>query len=639
MIWAAMPLSIPCIRRFIFLSLLVFALPVLGDEFDQGSCSNHLVVRHPLLKRFPILQGPVGIGAWNRVVEKSLRQPASLQKNFASNMLSAVGINPRYNLDGLDQLPATGPVVIPANHPIGVPDGLALLSIVLQKRQDVKVVMSSAVELSANRQYFIHVDLGAKATSSQNREAARAMNDHLAQGGVLIIFPAGKVSRIYSRHMIFRDPEWRKGFIKLALDHAASILPVYMGAKSPYPYMALRFPLFEPLVAPLLLREALSMADRDFPVHIGRLIKNEKLELKKAEAIAAGENPLFSLTEYVRNRLYTQGHWLESSSTERRYPTPVADIESAAVLNNVLEALKAEQPDTFLHSANGYEVFAFDRTQMPQLSFHHFLRELGRCREETFRLVGEGTGRSRDLDDFDNSYTHLVVWNAPAREIVGAYRLGLSDKIMSERGIEGFYTRDQFPFEESFLQRYPYAIELGRSFVMPKYQKTRHGLFNLFRGVAGFLRKNPRYRYLFGTVSMSSRYQAVSKYLIIEYLRSRHGPNSSNEQLVRAKIPVEFKLNKIPETRELLRDITTLEELDEVVRSSEPEGAPIPTLFNAYLGFDADFLEFAADPDFGTLDGFIVVDMLNLALTKPKSVKHLFGGEDAVRDYASKVLQ
>src|SRR3546814_4089696 len=61
------------------------------------------------------------------------------------------------------------------------------------------------------------------------------------------------------------------------------------------------------------------------------------------------------------------------------------------------------------------------------------LREIGRLRELTFRQVGEGTGRSRDLDAFDPHYQHIVVWDAAAMRIAGAYRVARSEEHTSER--------------------------------------------------------------------------------------------------------------------------------------------------------------------------------------------------------------
>src|SRR3546814_5652746 len=71
------------------------------------------------------------------------------------------------------------------------------------------------------------------------------------------------------------------------------------------------------------------------------------------------------------------------------------------------------------------------------------LRESGRLRELTFRQVGEGTGRSRDLDAFDPHYQHIVVWDAAAMRIAGAYRVARGAQVLARAGLAGLYTADR----------------------------------------------------------------------------------------------------------------------------------------------------------------------------------------------------
>ena len=56
------------------------------------------------------------------------------------------------------------------------------------------------------------------------------------------------------------------------------------------------------------------------------------------------------------------------------------------------------------------------------------LKEIGRLREVAFREVGEGSGKSSDIDQYDDYYLHFVLWNKKTTEVVGAYRIGKSIK-------------------------------------------------------------------------------------------------------------------------------------------------------------------------------------------------------------------
>src|SRR5690606_12071590 len=115
------------------------------------------------------------------------------------------------------------------------------------------------------------------------------------------------------------------------------------------------------------------------------------------------------------------------------------------------------------------------------------VREIGRLREVTFRAAGGGTGLPYDLDDNDtgeDAYDQLIAWNPEEEEIIAGYRLiRCKDVAINDRGEINLSTAHYFHFSERFKTEYlPYTIELGRSFVQPKYQPAkdnRKGLFSL----------------------------------------------------------------------------------------------------------------------------------------------------------------
>ncbi len=65
------------------------------------------------------------------------------------------------------------------------------------------------------------------------------------------------------------------------------------------------------------------------------------------------------------------------------------------------------------------------------------LRELGRLREIAFRAVGEGSGKRRDIDGYDDDYLHLILWDEEDLEIVGAYRFMPTAIQLAKRGLGG----------------------------------------------------------------------------------------------------------------------------------------------------------------------------------------------------------
>ena len=101
------------------------------------------------------------------------------------------------------------------------------------------------------------------------------------------------------------------------------------------------------------------------------------------------------------------------------------------------------------------------------------MREIGRLRELAFRQAGGGTGNEVDVDEQDlapDGYTQLFVWDPVAREILGGYRYIICDSPYPKN----LSTEHYFRFSDRFRQEVlPYTIELGRSFVQPRYQRTR----------------------------------------------------------------------------------------------------------------------------------------------------------------------
>ncbi|EKD35434.1 MAG: Phospholipid/glycerol acyltransferase [uncultured bacterium] len=146
------------------------------------------------------------------------------------------------------------------------------------------------------------------------------------------------------------------------------------------------------------------------------------------------------------------------------------------------------------------------------------MREIGRLRELTFRAVGEGTGKRRDLDHFDWYYRHLILWDEKELEIAGAYRFVDAGRIVGEKGSDGLYSGSLFKLDsrQSYFLRE--GLELGRSFVQQRYW-GRRSLDYLWYGIGAFLAKNPHYRYLFGPVSISNAMPQLAKELLIYFYK------------------------------------------------------------------------------------------------------------------------
>lgn len=251
-----------------------------------------------------------------------------------------------------------------------------------------------------------------------------------------------------------------------------------------------------------------------------------------------------------------------------------------------------------LYSNGDYVVGIARAAQIP-----HLLREIGRLRELSFRAVGEGTGKSLDLDDFDEWYMHLFVWDTRAQQVLGAYRIGMTDVILRQRGVRGMYTSSLFDYAPGFFEQLGCALEMGRSFVRAESQRTRV-LACLWRGIGRLIALRPRYTKLFGPVSISANYTEQSRQFIVSQLSCgiyRHelcGAVSPRRPL---PIPVgAFESSGLD-----------IKQLSKRVAAMEPTGNGLPVLVREYLKLGGRFLAFSVDPLFGgALDGLVAVDLL-----------------------------
>ena len=251
------------------------------------------------------------------------------------------------------------------------------------------------------------------------------------------------------------------------------------------------------------------------------------------------------------------------------------------------------------------------------------LKEIGRLRELTFRKVGEGTGKSCDLDAFDKHYGHVFIWNHVKHEVAGAYRLGRTDEIWAEHGPEGLYVSTLFKLKPGFMHELGPALEMGRSFVRPEYQKNYNPLLLLWKGIGTVVAREPRYRKLFGPVSITNEYQTASRQLIAGYFESqREMPHLS--KLVKPRSPLKGTSWLKRAAKALVADV---EQLSELVSSVESDRKGIPVLLRQYLKLGGKLLAFNVDREFSdALDGLIVVDLL---ATERKQLERYLGKEGA----------
>jgi len=324
-------------------------------------------------------------------------------------------------VDGdLENIPSQGPVVLVANHPIGSLDGLVLLRAVAAVRPDVKVVASQLLTyIEPLRNLFVPVDNVAYKTS---RKQIEGMQQQLDNQGALILFPAGEVSRMSPKGI--RDGHWHTGFLRLAAKARAPIVPIHISARNSNLFYFTSL-VYRPLSTLLLVREMFQQRGGRIRIRIGGRVPFANWH--------DGHTSAKDLAERFRRHVYRLGQGKPGLFASE---SPIALPEERLELKKALA--NCERLGVTPDGKTIYLYRRHDEARTP------ILRELGRLREIAFRAVGEGSGRRRDLDSYDDDYYHLVLWDEEELEIVGAYRFIPTAEQIARKGLESIYSNSLF---------------------------------------------------------------------------------------------------------------------------------------------------------------------------------------------------
>ncbi|MBX7222072.1 MAG: lysophospholipid acyltransferase family protein [Blastocatellia bacterium] len=535
-------------------------------------------------------------------VYREVSRRAVTGTNIFDVILEVMNITCSYQPEALEQIPESGPLVVTANHPFGGVEGIGLAATLLKRRPDVKVMANFLLRgIPELHPYFIFVDPFDQPESSRtNLTPLRASLEWVRQGGALIMFPAGEVSHFTFNRGLITDPEWNTAAARIAQRSKASVLPIFIEGQNSSMFHVLGL-LHPRLRTALLAREFVKKTNSFLTFTIGRPVSPKR--------VATFPNPV-ELTEYLRSRTYVLGceaaektapaTW-DLTRFRKRSQKPVLDAQPPQVLQAEIEQLPAT---TLLAEQGEFMAFAAPARRIPTV-----LQEIGRLREITFRATGEGTGKATDLDWYDQYYLHLFIWNQAERQVVGAYRVGKTDELLAQHGKNGLYTNSLFRFKHPFFDRMNPALELGRSFVRGEYQKTFAPLLLLWKGIGSLVAREPKYKTLFGPVSISRDYSAHSQQLLVSFLRMNR-LDMELAPLVQSKTPFRTPGGTHFDLVRACRSVTSLEDLSALITELESDRKGIPVLLKQYLKLGGKILAFNVDTHFNdALDALIYVDL------------------------------
>jgi len=562
----------------------------------------------PMTRRLSGLAGPLSrilsIKHLNDLYKQGVKDWLEVgEGSFFKAALRGLGVSYKVSTEDMDRFPQTGPVLVVSNHPFGGLDGLIMGALLEEIRPDFRMLGNFMLaRCEPTKPWLIPVNPYESAkNSSENAKGLRMCVQWLKEGGVLGTFPSGDVSRFNFRQRAVLDPEWHEHAISLARRCGATVVPIYTHGRNSFLFQSVGH--IHPRLRTLMLpREIVNKNGTEVPISIGKPIPASQLDKLPNNQ---------QRTRYVRMRTeFLANRKLEKET--KSFVIPARKPKLAPIMEPVDPDLIAAEvaalaPEDCWARRGKFAVYNCRADEIP-----NGLREIGRLREVSYREEGEGSGKSCDLDHFDEIYRHIFLWDEEHKRIAGAYRIAKTDEILPKYGKEGLYTSTLFKFSEAFLEHLTPGVEVGRSFVAPDYQRSLLPLVLLLRGVIGIAGRDPKYHRMFGPVSISNTYSQASKALMTRYLNE-----GRDEDLYRIAAHVRPR-RPFRHRRRIWglegKDVSSLlngvEDVSTLVSEIEADRKGIPVLLKHYLRMHTTLMSFNVDRQFSNcLDGLIITDL------------------------------
>lgn len=594
-----------------------------GLKLDTSSLFPEGLLRTAYQPFRPLVERALGFTALNALYMAGHRNSDSTE-TFCEAVLKHLNIENAVDEEILRELVSQpGPLVLAGNHPFGGPEALALCAALERICPGRYKMMANQVleHIPELQPVLITVD-PLVSGASRNRAALKETIQHLKGGGILAVFPAGRVSADSPEHGLVCDLPWRDQPLRLAEAAGARVATFHVEGQASRRFLAI--PSMMPRLRALgLIREMTHPNTRRLGIRFGPAIPARTV-LRQGSADRAAERlraRSYLISDLTIETPAPSKAAADADAAARKEWEPIAERPDIANFTEDLEKLRREGKS--LAEADTFEAVLFQGKEASAL-----LTELGRQREITFRLAGQGVGKGCDISDEDLYYHHLVIWDRSENRMVGAYRIGFTDQILKEHGQKGLYLDHVFHIQPGFFEKTGPAMELSRSFVAPEYQRDGRALGMLWRGLGSIVMRQENCSQLFGSVTISNAFSPASRAIQYEFLRQNHADDADIRALIAPRNPF------VPLTRyhRLITDAyrgDDISALKHLIDEAERGQRAIPPLVRYYLMLGARFLAFHVEADFN--DALYCLLRVDLKRTDARHLKRFLGDDAPAR--------
>lgn len=538
-----------------------------------------------------------------------------------TTILREIKVGVDVDAKSIANIPAEGPAIIICNHPTGIVDGIVMLHAITQVRQDVKVLGNFLLNRVEPITPYLFPVNPFEEKQGGSLAGLKLGLKHLSEGGCLLLCPAGEVSTWHGGwgKKYVSDKQWHSSAIKLIRKSEATIVPAWIDARNSNLFHLLG-KIHPRLRTAMLLREIFNKKGQTIPITIGSALP--ACRLKELTDFNAYRDYLRATVDYLRDCRERPVRSCEDIASDQSNMGDIIPAIDKQLLLAEVESLTQSGNKLFDHGDH-YSVYLAATEQIPNM-----MQEIGRLREITFRSIGEGSMKPVDIDQYDAYYRQLFIWDHEAQALVGAYRMGFGGEIMPKYGLDGFYTHSLFRYNDELGDMLSGAIELGRSFITPDYQRRPTSLLMLWRGIFHTLLSHENYRYLVGPVTISGEFQRSSKTIIMTHLSQHH----FNHEVAAKVHPrtgaegIDFPINAA-----LIEGVDNIGLIDKIVGDIEKDERTIPVLIKKYLQLGSRIVGYNVDHDFcNALDALMLLDLQNVPEQKLQMI---------LRDMSDEVVQ